>query len=64
MRAFASALDAVPLALAENSGLSPIETLAEVKSKQVNDNIHTYGIDCNNRGDIGKLSLHHEEVLV
>ncbi|CEL55468.1 T-complex protein 1 subunit epsilon OS=Schizosaccharomyces pombe (strain 972 / ATCC 24843) GN=cct5 PE=3 SV=1 [Rhizoctonia solani AG-1 IB] len=52
MRAFASALDAVPLALAENSGLSPIETLAEVKSKQVNDNIHTYGIDCNNRGDI------------
>lgn len=32
MRAFASALDAVPLALAKNSGLPPIETLAEVKS--------------------------------
>ncbi|CAE7049954.1 unnamed protein product [Rhizoctonia solani] len=52
MRAFASALDAVPLALAENSGLSPIETLAEVKSKQINDNIHTYGIDCNHRNNI------------
>ncbi|KAF8734092.1 folding of proteins upon ATP hydrolysis, partial [Rhizoctonia solani] len=51
MRAFASALDAVPLALAENSGLSPIETLAEVKSRQINDNVHTYGIDCNNRGN-------------
>ena len=32
MRAFADALDAVPMALAENSGLSPIETLAEVKA--------------------------------
>ncbi|KAH7341722.1 chaperonin Cpn60/TCP-1 family [Rhizoctonia solani] len=52
MRAFASALDAVPLALAENSGLSPIETLAEVKSRQINDNIHTYGIDCNHRNNI------------
>ncbi|KAG8691118.1 T-complex protein 1 subunit epsilon [Ceratobasidium sp. 423] len=52
MRAFASALDAIPLALAENSGLSPIETLAEVKSRQINDNTHTYGIDCNHRNDI------------
>lgn len=55
MRAFASALDAVPLALAENSGLSPIETLAEVKSRQINDNIHTYGIDCNHRNNIGRF---------
>ncbi|CAE6423312.1 hypothetical protein ACGC1H_002809 [Rhizoctonia solani] len=52
MRAFASALDAVPLALAENSGLSPIETLAEVKSRQINDNVHTYGIDCNHKNNI------------
>ena len=35
MRAFATALDAIPLALAENSGLSPIDTLADVKSRQV-----------------------------
>ncbi|KAJ3205869.1 T-complex protein 1 subunit epsilon [Dinochytrium kinnereticum] len=35
MRGFAAALDAVPLALAENSGLAPIETLAEVKARQV-----------------------------
>ncbi|KAG8732982.1 T-complex protein 1 subunit epsilon [Ceratobasidium sp. 428] len=52
MRAFASALDAVPLALAENSGLSPIETLAEVKSRQINEGISTFGIDCNGRGEI------------
>jgi T-complex protein 1 subunit epsilon len=35
MRAFSDALDVVPLALAENSGLAPIESLTEVKSRQV-----------------------------
>ena len=35
MRAFAEALDAIPMALAENSGLNPIATLAEVKSQQI-----------------------------
>ncbi|KAG0804262.1 hypothetical protein G6F40_012890 [Rhizopus arrhizus] len=38
MRAFADALDATPLALAENSGLPPIETLAEVKAEQATTN--------------------------
>ena len=51
MRAFASALDAVPLALAENSGLSPIETLQEVKSRQVKEGNPQLGIDCNGRGE-------------
>lgn len=32
MRAFADALEAVPLALAENSGLAPIESLTAVSS--------------------------------
>ena len=35
MRAFAEALDAIPMALAENSGLNPIATLAQVKSQQI-----------------------------
>ncbi|KAI0768008.1 chaperonin Cpn60/TCP-1 family [Trametes elegans] len=51
MRAFASALDAIPLALAENSGLSPIETLAEVKSRQVKEGNPTLGIDCLGKGE-------------
>jgi T-complex protein 1 subunit epsilon len=34
-RAFADALDAIPLALAENSGLPPIESLAAVKAQQL-----------------------------
>jgi len=50
MRAFAEALDAIPLALAENSGLSPIETLAEVKAKQISDNNPRHGVDCNMNG--------------
>ena len=35
MRGFSDALDVIPLALAENSGLAPIESLTEVKSRQV-----------------------------
>ena len=35
MRAFAEALEAVPLALAENSGLPPIDTVTAVKAAQV-----------------------------
>ncbi len=34
MRAFSDALEAIPLALAENSGLAPIESLTEVKALQ------------------------------
>jgi len=50
MRAFASALDAIPLALAENSGLSPIDTLTEVRARQVTEGNPNLGIDCNGRG--------------
>jgi T-complex protein 1 subunit epsilon len=53
MRAFASALEAVPLALAENSGLSPIETLAEVRSRQINEKNPQLGIDCLDKGENG-----------
>lgn len=46
IRAFASALDAIPLALASNSGLAPIETLAAVKSQQLAENNSRIGVDC------------------
>merc|ERR1712019_237754 len=35
MRSFADALDNIPMALAENSGLNPIVALSDVKSQQV-----------------------------
>lgn len=54
MRAFSDALDAVPMALAANSGLNAITTLAEVKSQQAksgSDGRGRYGVDCMGRGD-------------
>lgn len=57
MRAFATALDAIPLALAENSGLSPIDTLADVKSRQVTENNPRLGIDCLGKGENGELDV-------
>lgn len=46
MRAFADALDDIPMALAENSGLSPIATLSEVKARQLAETNPFLGIDC------------------
>lgn len=57
MRSFATALDAVPLALAENSGLAPIETLADIKSRQVTEGNSRLGVDCAGKGNNGTLSL-------
>lgn len=54
MRAFADALDSVPMALAENSGLSPIETLASIKSRQVKEKNSRLGVDCMQSGSNGK----------
>lgn len=56
MRAFAEALDATPLALSENSGLSPIETLAQVKAEQATTGNSKLGIDCLNKGSNGKTN--------
>ena len=53
VRSFAQALESVPLALAENSGLSPIHTLAQVKSRQVKENNPFLGIDCLGKGTNG-----------
>lgn len=54
MRAFADALDSVPMALAENSGLSPIETLAQIKSRQAKEGNSRLGVDCMQTGSNGK----------
>jgi len=49
-RAFAEALESVPMALAENSGLSPVDTIAEIKAQQLAEKNPALGIDCLNRG--------------
>lgn len=50
VRGFAAALDNVVMALAENSGLPPIETLASVKSRQVKEDNPFLGVDCMGSG--------------
>ncbi|KAI1729504.1 TCP-1/cpn60 chaperonin family domain-containing protein [Ditylenchus destructor] len=45
-RAFADALESIPSALAENSGLSPIDTLTQVKAKQIEEQNPYLGVDC------------------
>jgi T-complex protein 1 subunit epsilon len=60
MRAFADALDIIPLSLAENSGFPPIESLAEVKAKQLADNNPYLGIDCN---DVGTHDMREQNVF-
>ncbi|XP_030022307.1 T-complex protein 1 subunit epsilon [Manduca sexta] len=58
-RAFADALEAIPLALAENSGLSPIDSLSEIKARQVAENNPNLGIDCmgNDSNDMKVLNV-------
>jgi len=46
MRAFAAALDVIPMALAENSGLSSIGEMAAMKAKQVETKDAWHGVDC------------------
>jgi len=54
-RAFAEALESIPMALAENSGQPPIQTLAAVKSRQIMEKNSRLGIDCMNTGTNGGM---------
>ncbi|KAK2713346.1 T-complex protein 1 subunit epsilon-like [Artemia franciscana] len=62
-RAFADSLEAIPLALAENSGLSPIHTLTEVKARQIAENNPNLGIDCLQTGTPDMKVQHVIETL-
>ncbi|WKY02682.1 hypothetical protein Q1695_016164 [Nippostrongylus brasiliensis] len=44
-RAFADALEAIPMALAENSGLGPIDAITDLKAKQIETGKPYLGID-------------------
>ena len=51
-RAFADALEQIPLALAENCGLAPIQTLSEIKAKQVAESNPALGVNCMDAGSV------------
>uniref|UniRef100_A0A3Q3J4K9 T-complex protein 1 subunit epsilon n=1 Tax=Monopterus albus TaxID=43700 RepID=A0A3Q3J4K9_MONAL len=54
MRSFADALEVIPMALAENSGMNSIQTMTEIRARQVKENNPFLGIDClrNNTNDM------------
>ncbi len=64
IRGFAQALDDIPMALAENSGLSPITSLSEVKAKQISESNPNLGVDCLNRGTNNMKSQRVFETLI
>jgi T-complex protein 1 subunit epsilon len=63
MRAFAEALDAIPIALAENSGLSPIETLSSIRARQIAEGKSYLGVDCLGTGTIDMREQNVYETL-
>ena len=46
IRAFADALEDIPLALAENSGYNAVETVTKLKSEMMQDEEKRLGVDC------------------
>lgn len=60
MRAFADALEAIPMALAENSGLPPILTVAGLKARQLAEKNPRLGVDCLN---VGTNDMKEQNVL-
>ena len=64
MRAFSDALETIPLALAENSGLAPIQTLADLKSRQVKESNPFLGVDCLQTGSSNMKTQSVIETLI
>lgn len=64
VRAFADALDSIPMALAENSGYNPIESVAQVKSQQIEKGLFNLGIDCLGKGSNDMKAMNIIETLI
>ena len=52
------------MALAENSGLNPIESLSQVRAAQIADKNPRLGIDCNNNTTSDMKTQHVFETLI
>lgn len=64
IRGFADALEDAPMALAENSGLSPIESLSKVRAAQLKEKNPRLGVDCNQTGTNDMKKQHVFETLI
>lgn len=50
VRAFADALEEIPMTLAENSGFNPIDYLSNIKKMQIEESNPFIGVDAMNLG--------------
>ena len=50
VRAFADALEEIPMTLAENSGFNPIEYVSKLREEQIKENCPYLGVDANHQG--------------
>lgn len=64
MRSFADALEDIPMSLAQNSGLNPVDELTKVKSMQAQGGSPFLGIDCNEKGINDMKQQHVIETLI
>jgi T-complex protein 1 subunit epsilon len=64
MSAFADALEVIPMALSENSGTNPIQTMTEVHARQVKEQNPALGIDCLHKGTNDMKQQHVIETLI
>lgn len=63
-RAFSDALDDIPVALAENSGLPSMELVSYLKKRQVEEKNPALGVDCMGNGSNDMKEAHVIETLV
>ncbi|KAM8818671.1 T-complex protein 1 subunit epsilon [Rhynchonycteris naso] len=64
MRAFADALEVIPMALSENSGMNPIQTMTEIRARQVKEMNPALGVDCLHKGTNDMKQQHVIETLI
>lgn len=64
VRGFADALEQIPIALAENSGLAPIPSLASVRKAQIEEKCSHLGVDCKQKGTNDMKSQKVFETLI
>ena len=55
VEAFAQALEIIPAALAENSGLDPLDTLISLRQLHSDAAGHSFGVDVENGGGVNML---------
>lgn len=60
VRAFADALEEIPLTLAENSGYDPISYVSKVKEEQVADDNPFIGVDAN---QLGTTNMYEQKIF-